>query len=221
VSFYPVMFLMSDRSGKPSTEKRLPDAQHQHAGGLWTALGVVLCVLVVAVAGFASFTEQSRKMIRPAHLSVDGIVVLTGGPERIPAAVRLLEQKTGRRLLISGVYPTTTARQLRRITKAEASLFKCCVDLDKRASDTRGNAAEAASWAAGHKFRKLAVVTSDYHILRAIVEFSRAMPDIELVAYPVASGDDRGAPRSFSTCRLWLSEYVKYLLALVRLQIGN
>jgi uncharacterized SAM-binding protein YcdF (DUF218 family) len=209
------MFLMSDPSGKPSTETHLGDAQPKRASGWWTGLGVILCLLVVVAAGFASFAENSRKIIRPANLSVDGIVVLTGGPERIPAAVRLLEQKTARRLLISGVYPATTARQLSRITQAEASLFKCCVDLDKRAPDTRGNAAEAANWAAKHEFRKIAVVTSDYHILRAIVEFSRAMPNVELVAYPVASSDVKKPARSFSMLRLWISEYIKYLLALL------
>lgn len=170
-------------------------------------------MLVVATAGFASFTEHSRKIARPADISVDAIVVLTGGPERISAAVRLLEQKVAKRLLISGVYPATTAQQLSRITEAEASLFKCCVDLDKRAPDTRGNAEEAAEWATRHGFRKIAVVTSDYHILRAIVEFSRAMPNVELVAYPVTSnGAEKPAP-SFSMLRLWVSEYVKYLLA--------
>ncbi len=173
----------------------------------------MLCVLVVATAGFASFTENSRKIARPANVSVDAIVVLTGGSERISAAVRLLEQKVAKRLLISGVYPATTAQQLSRITEAEASLFKCCVDLDKRAPDTRGNAAEAADWATRHGFRKIAVVTSDYHILRAIVEFSRAMPNVELVAYPVASNDAGKPAVSFSMFRLWVSEYVKYLLA--------
>ena len=206
---------MSDPSGKSSTETHQTDAQTKPANGWWIGLGVIVCVLLVATAGFASFTENSRKIIRPANLSVDGIVVLTGGPERIPAAVRLLERKTARRLLISGVYPATTAQQLSRITQAEASLFKCCVDLDKRAPDTHGNAAEAADWATKHEFRKIAVVTSDYHILRAIVEFSRAMPNVELVAYPVASSDARKPAPSFSMLRLWISEYVKYLLALL------
>lgn len=160
-------------------------------------------------------------MVRPDKISVDAIVVLTGGPERISAAVRLLEKKTAKRLLISGVYPATTAQQLRRITDADASLFTCCVDLDKRASDTRGNAAEAAKWVERHKFQKLAVVTSDYHILRATVEFARAMPEVELVAYPVASGDSEGSAYSPVTFRLWISEYVKYLLALARLRSGN
>lgn len=212
---------MPDPSGNSDTQAHLPDAPRQRYGALRTGLGIVLCVLLVAIAGFASFTERSRKLIRPAKISVDAIVVLTGGPERIPAAVRLLEQKTARRLLISGVYPATTAQQLSRITQAEASLFTCCVDLDKRASDTRGNAAEAADWAARHKFLKLAIVTSDYHILRATVEFARAMPKVELVAYPVASGDSGDSAYSLATFRLWISEYVKYLLALVRLQIGN
>lgn len=209
------MFLMSDPSGKSSTETHPSDAPPERASSWWTGLGVIVCILLVATAGFASFTVNSREIIRPADISVDGIVVLTGGPERIPAAVRLLEQKTAKRLLISGVYPATTARQLSRITQAEASLFKCCVDLDKRAPDTRGNAAEAANWATRHKFRKIAVVTSDYHIMRAIVEFSRAMPKVELVAYPIASSDTRKPVRSFSMLRLWISEYVKYLLALL------
>ncbi len=212
---------MSDPSGNSDTQTHLPDAPPARHGALRTGLGVVVCVLLVAVAGFASFSERSRKMARPDKISVDGIVVLTGGAERISAGVRLLEQKAAKRLLISGVYPATTARQLSRMTQAEASLFTCCVDLDKRASDTRDNAAEAAGWAARHKFQKLAVVTSDYHMLRATVEFSRAMPDVELVAYPVASGDNDGSAGSIATFRLWISEYVKYLLALVRLQIGS
>jgi uncharacterized SAM-binding protein YcdF (DUF218 family) len=209
------MFFMSDPSGRSSTETHLRDAQSKPTSGWWIGLGIILCVLVVATAGFASFAENSRNIVRPANLSVHGIVVLTGGPERISAAVRLLEQKTAKRLLISGVYPATTARQLSRITQAESSLFKCCVDLDKRAPDTRGNAAEAADWATRHKFTKIAVVTSDYHILRAIVEFSRAMPNVELVAYPVTSGDVKKPAPSFSMLRLWINEYIKYLLALL------
>lgn len=206
---------MSDPSGKSSTETHLRDAHTKRTGNWWIGLGVFACVLLVATAGFASFAENSRHIGRPANLSVDGIVVLTGGPERISAAVRLLEQKTAKRLLISGVYPATTARQLSEITRAEASLFKCCVDLDKRAPDTRGNAAEAANWATRHKFARIAVVTSDYHILRAIVEFSRAMPNVELVAYPVASSDAKTPALSFAMLRLWISEYIKYLLALL------
>jgi len=220
-AIFPGDVLMPDPSGSSDTQAHLPHAPREGHGAVWRGLGILVCVLLVTIAGFASFTERSREMIRPAEISVDGIVVLTGGPERIPAAVRLLEQKAAMRLLISGVYPATTARQLSQITETETSLFTCCVDLDKRASDTRGNAAEAAGWAARHKFRKLAVVTSDYHILRAMVEFARAMPDAELVAYPVASGDSGGSALSLATFRLWTSEYVKYLLALVRLQIGN
>jgi len=212
---------MSDPSGNSDTQAHLPDAPRERYGPLRTGLGIALCVLLVAIAGFASFTERSRKIVRPDKVSVDAIVVLTGGPERISAAVRLLEQKTAKRLLISGVFPATTALQLSQITHAEADLFTCCVDLDKRASDTRGNAAEAAGWAARHKFKKLAIVTSDYHILRAMVEFARAMPNVELVAYPVATGDDGGSAYSLAAVRLWISEYVKYLLALVPLQVGN
>ena len=119
------------------------------------------------------------------------------------------------------MHPQTTARELRRITGTERDLFRCCIDLDKKAANTRGNAMEAARWAREKGFRKLLIVTSDYHILRAMKEFSRAMPDVELVACPVAGRDGRNPLSNRSSLRLWFNEYVKYLLALVRIETGN
>jgi uncharacterized SAM-binding protein YcdF (DUF218 family) len=212
---------MSEPPENQEASTQLPGKDSQIAHKLWLGLWITFCALLVATAGFASFTEKSRKLARPATVAADGIVVLTGGSERISAAVRLLEKKSAKRLLITGVHPATTRTRLRRLVKADASLFKCCVDLDRRAPDTRGNAAEAAQWATSNKFKSLAVVTSDYHILRAMIEFSRAMPEVGLVAYPV-SGSDSGDPtRSATTFRLWLNEYIKYLLALVRIQAGD
>ncbi len=198
-----------------------PEKGQNHAATLWLCMWIMLCALLVAAAGFASFTEKSRKLTQPLKVQADGIVVLTGGPERISAAIDLLEKKAAQRLLITGVHPDTTAAHLRRIFKADADLFKCCVDLDKRAPDTEGNAKEAAEWAGRHKFTSLVVVTSDYHILRSMIEFSRAMPHVKLVPYPV-SGRDSGEPtRSTATFRLWLNEYIKFLLAIVRVNTAD
>lgn len=200
------------------TTAPLPGRRSPFAHNLWLGLWIAFCALLVASAGFASFTSKSRSMKPPDSLHADAIVVLTGGSERIAAGLVLLKEKAAKRLLITGVHPATTASQLQHIFGINDQLFKCCIDLDKRAPDTRGNAIEAAQWARGFGFRKLVVVTSDYHILRSMVEFSRAMPEMELIAYPV-SGSDSGAPtQSVATFRLWLNEYVKYLLALVKLQ---
>src|SRR5262249_31390039 len=45
----------------------------------------------------------------------DGIVTLTGGGERIVAAMTLLRDNKGARLLISGVHPDTTRDDLKKL----------------------------------------------------------------------------------------------------------
>ena len=182
---------------------------------------IAVCAIAVILGGFFAFWRQSVSVAGPDKASAEGIVVLTGGPERISAAIRLMENKAAQRLLISGVHPQTTARQLRQITGTERDLFRCCIDLDKRAADTRGNALEARDWARDKGFTRLLIVTSDYHILRAMKEFSRVMPEAELMACPVSGRDGHDPLHNAASLRLWFSEYLKYLLALVRIQIGN
>ena len=43
---------------------------------------------------------------------------------------------------------------------------------------TRGNAAETAEWARAHQVRSLIVVTSAYHMPRALAELGRDLPDV-------------------------------------------
>ncbi|MCE3519379.1 hypothetical protein LXJ58_32015, partial [Escherichia coli] len=73
----------------------------------------------------------------------DGIVVLTGGYSRIEGALDLLKNKRGKRLFISGVHPSTKRGELQRVTRGDATLFECCVDIDRSALDTIGNASES------------------------------------------------------------------------------
>jgi hypothetical protein len=67
------------------------------------------------------------------------------------------------------------------------------------------------------------VVTSNYHMPRAIVEFSHAMPDIELVPFAVVGDKWRDEPwwAGGTTLRLLLSEYVKYVAAEVRVHLAD
>src|SRR5262245_46265342 len=57
----------------------------------------------------------------------DGIVALTGGEERIVAAMALLGANKGGRLLISGVHPDVTREELKKRVADPGDLFACCV----------------------------------------------------------------------------------------------
>ena len=180
-------------------------------------------MFVAAAVGFVGFLSQLRGAeIKPAR-NADGIVVLTGGSSRVSDAMELLAGGYGKRLLISGVHPTNAASDISRSLPDNQSLLSCCVDLDRSAVNTRSNAAETRRWARERGFKSLIVVTSNYHMPRAIVELSHAMPDIELIPFAVVGDKWRDEPwwTSGATVRLLLSEYVKYVAAEMRVRLAD
>src|SRR3954452_1300875 len=146
-----------------------------------TIVATLALGFVGAAVGFVGFLSQLRGVeVKPAR-KADGIVVLTGGSSRVSDAMELLADGYGKRLLISGVHPTNAPSDISRTLPDNQSLLRCCVDLDRSAINTRSNAAETRRWAHERGFRSLIVVTSNYHMPRAIVELSHAMPDVELI----------------------------------------
>ena len=188
--------------------------------GIVAALALVF---VAAALGFVGFLSQLRMdELKPAS-KADGIVVLTGGSSRVADAVELLAAGYGKRLLISGVHPTNGVSDISRSVPDSQKLLDCCADLDRSAVNTRSNASQTRRWVHEQGFRSLIVVTSNYHMPRAIVEMSHAMPDIELIPFAVVSGMWRDAPwwTSGPAVRLLLSEYAKYVVAELRVHLAD
>jgi uncharacterized SAM-binding protein YcdF (DUF218 family) len=206
------------------SDDRSPNAS-AHAGraGLRLVLAATAAVAAVVVAGFAGFLFNLRSTEVSPERKADGIVVLTGGASRVSDAMELLAAGYGKRLLISGVHPTIAAADISRSVQEGQGLFHCCVDLDHSAVNTRSNAAETRRWVRERGFKSLIVVTSNYHMPRAIVELSHAMPDITLVPFAVVGDKWREEPwwSSGATFRLVLSEYVKYVAAAVRVRLDD
>ena len=159
-----------------------------------TIVGVLAIAFVGAGFGFVGFLSQLRgSEERPAR-NADGIVVLTGGSSRVSDAIELLAAGYGKRLLISGVHPTNDVHDISRTLPDNHKLLSCCVDLDRSAINTRSNAAETRRWARERGFNSLIVVTSNYHMPRAIVELSHAMPDVTLIPFVVIGDRWRDEP---------------------------
>jgi uncharacterized SAM-binding protein YcdF (DUF218 family) len=194
-----------------------------HRGRLRATIVVVLAMAFVAAAiGFVGFISQLRGAETRPSRTADGIVVFTGGSSRVSDAMELLADGYGRRLLISGVHPTNDASGISRTLPDNQALMRCCVDLDRSAVNTRSNAAETRRWAQERGFKSLIVVTSNYHMPRAIVELRHAMPDVNLIPFAVVGDKWRDEPwwASGATMRLLLSEYVKYVAAEVRVRLA-
>lgn len=182
-------------------------------------LSFVLFLGVAAVlAGFGMFSA-SIATARPGDVvEADAIVVLTGGAERLSEAFDLLNRGKAGRLLITGVNVETSGREIGRLHPGSERWLECCVDLDRRAMNTIGNATETREWVAERGFRRLIVVTSSWHMPRTLMELDRAMPDVELVPYPVVARRN-GDAENLSGMRVLVTEYVKYLAALIEIRV--
>src|SRR6202047_3516766 len=151
-------------------------------GFLRAAVAMVLATAFVAAAiGFVGFLSQLRGAETVPDRKADGIVVLTGGSSRVSDAMELLAAGYGRRLLISGVHPSSAVGDISRSLSEHQAFLNCCVDLDRSAVNTRSNAAQTRLWVHERGFQSLIVVTSNYHMPRAIFELSHAMPEIILI----------------------------------------
>lgn len=185
--------------------------------------GIAAVIIVLVLVGFVRFAaEVSRDVAGPPPGPADGIVVFTGGQDRISGALELLASGRAKRLLISGVNPATTREMLSAYTGIEDRLFRCCIDLDKRARDTIGNAGETAAWAQANGFTSLIVVTSNYHMPRSLTELGHALPGVRLQGHPIVTPSVDLAQwwRDIGAVRLLAWEYVKYLATNVRLALS-
>ena len=186
------------------------------------ALGWLVAVVAIAASvwliGLAWFVESLPRSVDDKETVTDGIVVLTGGAERIEAGIALLIDRKADKLLLSGAGRGWHRDGIEAMSGELPELFACCVVVDYDAQDTVGNAAETARWALAEGYGSLRVVTANYHMPRSMVEFGRAMSDVRLIAHPVASPNVRlkdwwSWP---GTASLLAREYSKYLVSLAR-----
>jgi len=184
---------------------------------------LVLLASILLAAGFVFFSWLLPSREIALDRNADGIVVLTGGDSRVSDALELLASGRGKRLLITGAYPGTTTSDIAREVLNYDRVLACCVDLDYSALNTLGNAVQARHWAIQHDFHSLIIVTSAYHMPRALAELSHQLPDVALIPYPVVSDRLRIEPwwSNGATTKLVLSEYIKYLAAKVRMHFDS
>ena len=176
--------------------------------------GILFC------GGFGFFVRQATTVSAwPGN--ADGIVVLTGGAERVETALLLLRAGVSDRLLISGVGPGVTLPELlenaaphdpslRRVPAAIPAEYRPLngtaghITLGRSAQSTAGNAIETAWWVRRNGLRSLVVVTAGYHMPRAVADLRAALPDTRLTPYSVHPG---------AGLRTMLVEYAKLVAA--------
>jgi uncharacterized SAM-binding protein YcdF (DUF218 family) len=187
---------------------------------------------VVAVfwsAGFLYYVESIDKTFDELVESnpeltetTDAIVVLTGGSERLRHALHLLRLDMAKKLFISGVNSEVKLHELfvlHGYSAAEEASLGHRVELGYYAADTTSNGQEVADWVKKNDIKSIRLVTSNYHINRAMIEIQDKLPDTKIIPHGVV-------PLNIRIDRWWefkptrdllINEYNKYLAANLRI----
>lgn len=173
---------------------------------------ILLLSAFLWMAGFISFLVNISA-IKPANMTqkTDAIVVLTGGNYRIYTGLDLWRQNLAPELFITGVHPDVSRRDIMAAWEEEKRLPLCCLTLGHEATTTRENAIETKEWVKNNYVRSARLVTSTYHIPRAVLEFKSAIPDLEIIPHPVQKSD-----YLMDEARFWVMAFIEYNKSIAR-----
>jgi uncharacterized SAM-binding protein YcdF (DUF218 family) len=179
------------------------------------AVGLAAAVPALALlGGFLWFLEAAAAVPDAPLRRTDGIVVLTGGGDRVPSGLALLVAGWAERVLVSGAHPDVTLADLAATSGQPLGALAGRVTLGRQARSTRGNAAETAAWARAERLASIRLVTAGYHMPRAVLELRRMLPpEVEVIAHPVVPAGLRGsgAAARARTWTLLCGEYAKLI----------
>lgn len=176
--------------------------------GFLALLLLISCVIAVLFIDFV-YTTYS---LRQRTVSTDAIVVLTGGRGRVEEGIRLYRAGRARRLFLVGVDPAVRKADLFSEKKGERGGED--VILEKASRNTLENALYSRDLIARYEIRSVQLITSRYHMKRAVLIFRSVLPkDIAVYPYPVDSKNLKQKWwRHEGSFRLLLGEFYKYCL---------
>ena len=182
-----------------------------------------LLVMFLWIVGFTNFLMTIPADVPKDIVKSDAVVVLTGGSKRLEAGIILLEQGKAELLFVSGVNEKVTRSDILQVVDRgkilkNDQLFSCCIKLGYVAEDTTGNAKESLEWLRVNSLSSIILVTSNYHMQRAYLEFKLQNSNVRITKYPVISSDFTLSdwiinPRRFA---LLFLEYHKLILTSLR-----
>ena len=155
------------------------------------------------------------------------IVILTGGTNRIKDGLKIIEdfkksKKINSKILVSGTGMGFTKSSLKKKLgpNFNPKLIQCCVDLDSVSKNTFTNASETFKWAKKNDIKEFILITSNYHMPRAILEFKNIMPKLKIYTYAIIpkKHNIENWLNSYETFNLIFTEYCKYIFASLRIR---
>ena len=176
------------------------------------------------------FKEKILSIDKYESTKESNIVILTGGSNRIKDGLKIINKFNNTnnlhfKILVSGTGKGFTKLSLRNILNADfdLKLLDCCLELESVSKNTFSNATETFKWATRNNIKQFILITSNYHMPRALLEFRNKMPNIKIFTHPITpkKHDINKWLSSTKTFSLVLKEFSKFLIASFRIKLQN
>jgi uncharacterized SAM-binding protein YcdF (DUF218 family) len=176
----------------------------------------ILIPILLWAGGYIVFAGTVANMMEPKTFQkTDTIIALTGGTNRVTRALDLLAEGKSPYLLISGVNKDVKLKELLTLWDYQnKNLPTKAITLGFNAGNTLENAIEARDWVRGHNANQIRLVTANYHMPRALLEFHHAIPEASIIPNPVIPSELSARSQKF--WQICFLEYHKFLLSFVR-----
>ena len=148
----------------------------------------------------------------------NNLVVLTGGTNRIKQTLNLFIEQSSKNynLLISGAGKGFNKKIVSSLLP-ETDLYKnklhCCIYIENKSKDTMSNALETYRWITKNNFKSITLITSDYHMQRALIEFKKILINIKIIPF-VLKNNNQSLTKKIKN---YFFEYLKFTITRLRI----
>ena len=176
-------------------------------------------LFIVLIADYSFFYKKIQNYKN--HLSYnENFIVLTGGNNRVKKSLQIFFEikSKNKNLFISGVGKGFNKKILKKLipqNKNNEKIIQCCIQIEGISKNTFSNAVESLKWVKSKKINSFVLLTNNYHMPRAMLEFKSIFKDINITPYVFVDENKKW----WKTIINYISEYFKYNLTHLRIHL--
>ena len=171
-----------------------------------------LVIFIFTIMSIDFYTFYNISYLSKNTMKINSnLIVLTGGSNRIKQTLDLffLNFTENHNLLISGAgkgFTKKTILKFIKTTPKNLKILDCCITIENQSTNTHSNAKESYKWIRKNNFKEVTLITSDYHMPRALLEFKQKLNDIKIIPFSL-----KNDPSSwFANFKVIIFEYFKF-----------
>ena len=182
-------------------------------------LFLIILLLIVLVIDYSFFYKKIFNYKNNLNNNYN-FIVLTGGDNRVKKSLKIFFpiKNKNKNLFISGVGQGFNKKTLKKLTQKKPhynKIINCCIQIEGISRNTFSNAVESLKWVKSKKINSFVLLTNNYHMPRAMLEFKSIFNDIKITPYVFIDENKIW----WKTKINYISEYFKYKLTYLRINL--